>query len=418
MRIAAWTLAISFIIASQVQAAPPYEPLQSLRAGDLLPASRLNSKLYRIYDEVQNNGLVNQYKVHSEFGEFTATTTVGLIKLLHEIEALEEIRTLTNTASYQNALQESGVDVVSGLKQLALNPYGTLRGAGHGVATLFYRAEESMFGSGPSETEDSRTRQLIGFSKSKREIAKRFGVDAYSTNLVLQEKLNELAWADYAGGMTMSAVTLPLGGAAQVVYSTSSTIQLLNDSIATQPPSELKRQNRKKLEAIGLDANLIDLFIDNPHFSPRQQTYITAAVDKLGEVENREIMLLVAIQVADAEMALVITTLSMMYAGYGTRVGAIDELFPVVRVVGGSRDGKNLLVVPADYVTWSASIDSVINAMEEKSGISGGELWILGEASDTALTALKQRGWEVNQRSYGAIGVNEVGLIDQPEESN
>jgi len=69
-------------------------------------------------------------------------------------------------------------------------------------------------------------------------------------------------------------------------------------------------------------------------------------------------------------------------------------------------------------VTWSASIDSVINAMEEKSGISGGELWILGEASDTALTALKQRGWEVNQRSYGAIGVNEVGLIDQPEESN
>ena len=190
-----------------------------------------------------------------------------------------------------------------GLKHLFTHPVESAKGASTGLTSLFSRAGESLH-SDPGETEDSRMKQLIGFSKSKREIAQKYHVDVYSTNRVLQDQLNTLAWADYGGGMTLSIATLPLGGPASVVYSSSNAVRLLNDA-----------------------------------------------------------------------------------------------------------SGRTVLLVPVDYLTWNEMLAGALEASDKDPGSSKKEIWLLGTASDLAQTKLKEKGWQIQTRVAGKIGINETGLL-------
>jgi hypothetical protein len=215
-------------------------------------------------------------------------------------------------------------------------------------------------------------KQLIGFSQAKREIAHKFHVDVYSTNKELQDHLDRLAWADYTGGITISVAALPVGGAAKVVYSSSNVVRLLNEAIALTPPAELKRQNREKLEKMGMDPNLIDLFINNVQLSPRQQTYIVAALEAMTEAVNREVALMIALPVKDPEEAMAITTLIIMYAGYNNNVTKLKQLYPVKRILGArDAEGDLVLLLPVDHLTWNAKLDGVLASVTEESARLG-----------------------------------------------
>jgi hypothetical protein len=321
------------------------------------------------------------------------------------------------SASYQAALKESGINTLEGAKNLVSNPVDSVAGAGRGLSSLVSRAGEAVFQSNPGETEDSRMKQLIGFSQAKREIAHKFHVDVYSTNKELQDHLDRLAWADYTGGITISVAALPVGGAAKVVYSSSNVVRLLNEAIALTPPAELKRQNRDKLEKMGMDPNLIDLFINNVQLSPRQQTYIVAALEAMTEAVNREVALMIALPVKDPEEAMAITTLIIMYAGYNNNVTKLKQLYPVKRILGArDAEGDLVLLLPVDHLTWNAKLDGVLASVTEESARLGNgkrHMYLLGTASDVALGQLKRRGWNVRTRVAETMGMTRAGTLDR-----
>ncbi len=393
-------------------AAEGYEPPAILKATDILPKSYFESSLYKVNEKVTNDGLLNTYKVTSRHGNFEVTSTVALYKLLVEIDAIDAMKKVQESDTFTKSLKESGKGTVDGIKNLFTNPEDSLKGAGSGITSLFSRAEESIFHSNPGETEDNRMQQLIGFSKSKREIAHKFKVDVYSTNETFQDQLDTLAWADYGGGITISIATLPLGGPAKVVLSSSNAVRLLNEAIALTPPSELKKQNREKLEKIKIDPDLTSLFINNPHFSPRQQTYIVAAMEAMSEATNREVILMVALQVQDPEMAMGITTIAMMQAGYNKNVARIKTIYPAMRILGAQdANGNKVLLVPVDYLTWNDRIAGAIQTLGCNAGDCIGEIWLLGSASEMAQAKLKELGWDVKTKVADKIGINEMGLL-------
>lgn len=393
-------------------AAKEYEPQQDLKATDVLPKPFFESDLYKVDQKVKNDGLMNTYTVTSKHGNFEVLSNVALYKLIIEIEAIDAMKKVQESDTFIKSLKESGIGTVDGIKHLFTDPEESLKGAGKGLTSLFSRAGESIFQSDPGETEDSRVQQLIGFSKSKREIAHKFHVDVYSTNKVLQDQLDTLAWADYGGGITISIATLPLGGPAKVVYSSSNAVRLLNDAIAMTPPSELKKQNREKLAKMKINPDLTSLFINNTNFSPRQQTYIVAAMEAMSEAKNREVVLMVALQVKDSDMAMAITTIAMMQAGYNGNVAKIKEIDSAMRIMGTQdANGKKVLLVPVDYLTWNDKIAGAIGDLDKAAGDSRGEIWLLGTASERAQAKLKEHGWDVKTKVAGKIGINKMGLL-------
>jgi hypothetical protein len=89
---------------------------------------------------------------------------------------------------------------------LVTSPVQTLSGAARGVGAAFERVDESLFGAARSQSEDSRIKDAIGFSATKRQYAYEFDVDVYSDNQKLQDMLNKISWAGYAGSLTWSAM--------------------------------------------------------------------------------------------------------------------------------------------------------------------------------------------------------------------
>jgi hypothetical protein len=296
----------------------------------------------------------------------------------------------------KKSLEESGKKTISGIKNLFSDPQGTLEGAGTGIGRLFGRAKES-FHSDPSQTEDSRAEQLIGFSKSKREIASKLGIDVYSANTVLQEQLERLAWADYAGGLGLSAGLSLIPGGAGLVLSASGAARLLNDQINVTPPSELRLQNRQKLLGLGMNSDTIDLFINNTVFSPRHQTWFVAALEKMKGASNRELFLKVALQAHDRTMALIITQMAMMFAGYHAKIEPVDRFYPIARVLYATdKKGKSLIVLPADHILWSERFANAVSEIKEKTKGNQFELWTAGSVSKKAKDHLSKAGWEVH----------------------
>jgi hypothetical protein len=381
-----------------------YEGPVTLTSASLLPAELQKSDLFNIEKNVTNDGFINNYVVHYGDQSFQVSSNIGLYKLILEIRAIEAMKQVEESDAFVSALKESGVATVNGIKQLFTDPGDTLESAAAGFNSLFARAEESLFNSSPGETEDSRLEQTVGFSNAKRDIAFRYKVDVYSDNALLQEHLDRLAWAEYAGGLTLSVVSMPIGGAVGVTLSVSGTAKLLGEVVATLPPAELKLQNRAKLIKMGIDENLINLFIEIPHMSPLQQTAFVMALEKMNDVQDKSLPLQAALQIADQEMARYMTTIMVMQAGYSKHIQPVVKFKTVAKFFCGvNRDGKLIVILPADYITLNKRlVTGTSNVQKEE--IKGYELWTLGTVSPAAQEFIEGAGWKLEQQVATKIG--------------
>jgi len=281
------------------------------------------------------------------------------------------------------------------LKNLFTDPQGTLEGAATGVGSLFNRAKETIGKRKPTGAEDSRFEQLIGVSKSKGEIATRFGVNLYSRNEVLQRELDRLGQADYLGGLGVGVATSIVPGIGGLIVSTSGTARILNEAINTTPSSELWLQNKNKLLAMGADADTSELFLNNPSFSPAFQTVLVSALESMKGVDNRELFLKVALQAGDTEMAKTITEITVMSAGYHKEIAPLKTFSPMARLTKGVReDGTIVVMLPTDFLIWDQRVAETAAGVSSRAK-AGLELWVLGIVSDLATAELQKLGWRI-----------------------
>jgi len=96
---------------------------------------------------------------------------------------------IEGTKEFTSALKEAGTDALVGFKNLVTKPVETVKGAASGLGVAFRRASDALTGPKRSDAEDSKIKDLIGFSKTKREYAYQLGVDAYTDNEKLQDRL-------------------------------------------------------------------------------------------------------------------------------------------------------------------------------------------------------------------------------------
>ncbi|HYQ98221.1 MAG TPA: hypothetical protein VEO92_07615, partial [Candidatus Nitrosocosmicus sp.] len=186
-------------------AQPAYEPSTTLSASQILPPELLAGPNHRVEERVSNDGYLNTYRVVSKFGTFVAVSTPMLRKRISEINALVRMEQIEGTQEFTSSLREAGTDTLVGFKNLVTHPVDTVKGAASGLAVAFRRAGDQLTGPKRSEAEDSRVKDLIGFSKTKREYAYQLGIDAYTDNEKVQDRLNEISWAGYSGGITWAA---------------------------------------------------------------------------------------------------------------------------------------------------------------------------------------------------------------------
>lgn len=377
-----------------------FEEPPMLSAKDILAPERLKGPNHEVAGEVHNNGLFNRYSVSSPFGTFEAPSSSTLGFLINELNAIAEMKKVKTDDTAIASLKQSGENTVTGIKNLFTDTEATLKGAASGVQSLFNRASETIGNREVTGAEDSKVQQVIGFSKSKGEIATKFNVNVYSRNQVLQEELDRLAWADYLGGLGVGLATSVVPGVGGIVLSTSGAARLLNEAINTTPAAELWVQSRDKLLAMGMDGDTVQLFLNNQMFSPALYTVMTAALESMKGVENLELFLKVSLQANSPEMARVITEITVLTAGYHTHVTPLKTIVPMARITKAvTTEGNVAVVLPTDYLIWSERVVGAITEISERTPEAGSgnkELWVLGDLSKKAHEEFKKADWKVH----------------------
>jgi hypothetical protein len=385
-----------------------YEPPTTLNASQILPPDVLAGPNHRVEERVYNDGYLNTYRVNSKFGTFVAVSTAMLRKRVGEINAMVRMEQIQGTKEFTASLKEAGSDTLVGFKNLVTKPVDTVKGAASGLAVAFRRAGDAIGGSKRSEAEDSRVKDVIGFSKTKREYAHELGVDVYTDNEKLQDRLNEIAWAGYAGGLTWAAAMAAVPGGAGLAITISGSHNLLNEVFRTTPPVDLRRINADKLRAMGVHAEVADGFINNTIYSPRHQTILVNALDEMKGVGNRATFIRLASATSDKDMAFFRQRQAEMYAGYHKEVSAV-ETFIALSEFAAARTINNEVVfnVPLDHLVWTQEMAKLLTAADNRvtqlTRPANKQLWVTGTVSKVARKEIESRGWQLHERSEARL---------------
>ncbi len=422
---------IAAILVSSLAAADNYEQPPELSAATEFTGIPLEGNRYRINPVVSTDGFLTRTEITSDFGVFEAAGPGMLEVRLSEIAALDKLETLEDSEEFQRGAKESVDEKVAGVKKLIDQPRETAAGISEGVGRFFKRAsratktgwqnardilnepdngeaaaQSSLPGAAltpeSAETENryamalrasgSTAADILGFEDSRRRLANRLGINPYSTNLVLNERLDEVTRSIFAGDLSVDVLTSLIPGAMLVTASSTAT-----DWVFETPPGDLRVMVDEGLQSMGIDQESIDLLLRHKHYPLSYQAAIYSTLQSLDGVTGKEIVLPIALSAHTFDQArFVINTLGMLSRYHQSRT-PIKVLRGLGTIVAEDESGAVVVAAPVDHVAWTADLERFVSRPE----FAGRDvqLSIAGAYTPAAKDALAQRGWQIHEDS-------------------
>ena len=300
----------------------PTEPAPLLYSMDLVQPGWLRGPRYEVENKVFMSGGFPVFFVKSDFGPLEVTGVEMLAIRIEEFQVLAELERISKLDVFGKSASKAVKRTARALKNVLSSPIETIKGvpaaigrkvretyasAKEGAKNLADKAREQMrnddgdpIAANPflpppppevvlTEADRDAVREAkakkvakdagqsyIGYNKSRRDLARMLGLDPYSRNPLIMDRLDELAWSSLAGsagtGMTIGALT---GGVSTVV----SKSRQLNKLVWELPEEDLKKRNRAELKEAGFINSASRAFIRNGAFTTSLQTaYIDLVV--------------------------------------------------------------------------------------------------------------------------------------------
>jgi hypothetical protein len=167
---------------------------------------------------------------------------------------------------------------VSTISSVPKGIWGFLNQAGEAV-------KQAAEGDQGAAAEGDAVENMTGFSKTKRDLAIKLGVDPYSTNEVFQKELNKVAWPAFLGKFTVDLGMGVVGGPALSAVNWTGT---LTGTLRDKNRTQLYLMNLALLmDNMGVSRDTADFFLNNNAISPTTQTILVAALGQLGNIPGQ-----------------------------------------------------------------------------------------------------------------------------------
>ena len=389
---------VALFVASSGGAAE-YETQTNKPVKDAIPPTIAAGQDYKVNDPVVADGYMYRFSVTSTYGPFDVTGTGALRKLAQEIWAIGQLKNITRSEAFTKALVTQAGKPLVFAKDVVTKPVDTLSGIPKGVGRLFGNISTSVTTT-RKPSQESRTKEALQVGSFKRDYAARFGVDPYSSNAVLQEELDKIGNAAAFGMWTTSAAMMPISGPAGSAITATSLGKSFNNILATEPPSRIRNINEEKLKQMGIPDELVQRYLDQPVYTPRQNLLLVDALSRLGSATGRDAYLNAALVAADEVEANFFVNMAQILRGYYETQGPITGITMVgAQTVAQTKAGSAMIPLALDYGVWTANADRLSQNMKatyKAPGFSGKfEIWVTGAASPTAKQELQARGFTV-----------------------
>ncbi|MGE0724493.1 MAG: hypothetical protein AB7O45_08965 [Alphaproteobacteria bacterium] len=399
-------------VLAQAVEAPPV-----LRAQDVLPPPLVRGPHHSVDPAVYVRSFMHEYRVRSEFGTYEVGGDSRLRILVRELAAIAELRKFKQTDAFLEAAKNAATGPFRAVRNLVEDPAGTLSGIPNAAADVFNRVGEQFRRGRRTQYEDSSAAALLAVSSFKRDLARKLGVNVYSTNEALQKELNSVAWASAAGNLSLGAVSVATGAAVLQVAGYVRVLDQAKEVIAAEPPAEISRRSRRTLTGIGISKDRVDRFLAHLSFSARHQFLIVTSLQLMEGVGGRERFLDAAMTARSEADAHLFQQTAEMMAGYHRTVRPLARIsadwgFPVGLLPGG----QVVVLAPVDHVFWTDRAADFFArlpsrpARTDQRGRRGaeaalGEVWLTGDVSPRARQEIARRGYALHVRGGNRIAI-------------
>ena len=396
------SIALLFLLPLSLLAQDAYEQPPTLSAAAILKPEFAAGAGFTTRDSVPTYGGRNGYMIDSDAGAFEADGNVMLVRRVREIAAIAKLREVSRTDEFKNALKSAAASPLLAAKGLIENPVSTVTGVPKGLWKFMNRAgqglKEKVDGRERSQYEDSNAAQLIGFSKAKRDVALKLGVDPYSSNETLQRELNGVSWAAYAGKMTFTLATAPVGGAAGLALTATGVSSTFESAIRDQSPGDLRLASLQRLLAMGCSRADADAFLSNVAYAPSVQTALVLHLDAMTGVANRPAFIQLATSQSEVEgdaqfFAQTARLLCELHTN-GRTLARIDTIGGLPVAVGA--DGTLIVALEWDQAAWTPNAANFVGQLKAATfggtAPSGIVIALSGDATPMAQQQIKAAG--------------------------
>lgn len=279
-RIAVLSLCLIFSLPNIARAEIPWNSL-NLPATQFSESSRYH-KVNSTHEDPHNPGFLI-FSVSNDAVTVQVEGLLGLKKWIHESAVIGQLNENKNAAGgVADGAIESVKGTGRGLKNLVLHPIDSAKGLGSAAGRVGDRMSDAFRTKEEGEKGDSF------LSSSKRQIAQKLGVDVYSRNEQLQEKLSSLAKQGMGGRSVVMVANflIPFGLIASTVMTVSNINNAADQLVNDKDRIDLYKINKDSLMRIGIPENKAIALLNNTHYTPRQATYIRFYLERLAPLRG------------------------------------------------------------------------------------------------------------------------------------
>ena len=401
---------IPSIVSAQPRA--EFEKPPVLQATQLVPQELLRGEGVRVEDEVPTDGVMGLFTLHADaetYHEHAGTYEVRGSELftirMGELPAIIALENTSKTGTFMKSLGANAVRPVTAAGNMLLHPIDTVTGMPSGVGRLFDRVGEGtkrLWGvatdssksggervSGVAATSGRITRDALGYEKERRGLAKKLGVDPYTTNPVLAQQLDQIAWVSFAGRLGVSATLAVAVPGSMILTGVRVTDNLIWDT----PRGDLIVLVETRLKELEVSEESSRMFVHNRAIPLSVQVALVEHLARLQDVSGRAAVIDFAGSLVTESQARFMTHALRMLIDYHEKNTPIIALAALGPVVGQDRDGRLILPAPVDYVAWTGRVASF--ATSPALEMPQRTIWLAGKMSPRAREEFEELGWTV-----------------------
>jgi len=382
---------------------------------EFLPVNLQSGNGYYLGQQVPTNGAMGQYTIIANadvFGSNAGTYQVESLDLLKirlsEIPAIAELDNVSSTAVFAQAVASSAARPVADAAQMVVHPMETVTGLPSGIGQFFNRVNlgaEQVYSKATNSSESGGQRltqaagetanltlTALGYDQVRRDLARKLHVDPYSSNPILTEKLNHVAWIMFSGRiMVDTAISVTVPGSMIITG-----VMFTNDLIYQTPKADLILLVERKLRQFGLSSAQIAAFSHNTAIPLSWQVSAVQDLDALGSIPGRRAAAVELSNVMTVYQALFLVTSLRMLDQWSHQNSPISRIQVPGVLVGHDQSGTVMVPAPVDYLSWTQRIAGFATDPELLS-LQNRVLWITGKMTPLARQQLTANGWSLRE---------------------
>jgi len=415
-------VALAAIASTTLALAAGYEGSRTFQASETLGPSQVKGPHFSVAPTVKVEGYFQVFELKTDYGPLEAEGRSMLFKRINEVRALGELDEVSKSKVFLDAAGTSVLTVGKGVASAVKDPGATAKGMGTGIkrfgTNLGRKAKSAGDQAVDSVTKDDDKKaggaqksggdraaeagtgvaySVLGVSAGARRWAQKVGVDPYTTNPILKKALTDVGQIDAAGGIAAKvAVPIP-----PVVSGTAKVGGL----VWGKDPQELQKLNEQNLKETGVGADTIKRLSVSKGFTLTLLTRLATSLRAVNVPGCADYAATAG--EADSEREADFFTESAEMLERFHKTAPVAALLSDSRaVVAKTRDGRAVVLLPLDWVAWTAASEKAVAEIEKRAkgelGATKLELRMTGALSAAAKKELSRRGWAVTERLHSS----------------